>query len=119
MRLKQTCILLLALLGVITTAVFAQTTSGSMSGTVTDPNGAVIPGSKVVATHQPTNRDYDTVTTDAGMYLFPTLPAGPYTLTITQPGFKKSVQSGIEIRVALRSSMDVTLNIGDVARASR
>jgi hypothetical protein len=117
MRLTKTCILFLTLLCLIATAVYAQSTSGNMSGTVTDPNGAVIPGAKVVATHTPTNRDYETVTTAAGIYVFPTLPAGPYTLTVTQPGFKKSVQTGIEIRVALRNTMDVKLDIGDVAES--
>ncbi len=117
MRLFKTCVLILAVLCLIAPAVYAQSTSGSMSGTVTDPNGAVIPGAKVVATHTPTNRDYDTVTTDAGIYVFPTLPAGPYTLTVTQPGFKKSVQTGIEVRVALRNTMDVKLDIGDVAES--
>jgi len=88
-----------------------------MSGTVTDPNGAVIPGAKVVATHDPTKRDYETVTTDAGVYVFPTLPAGPYSLTVAQPGFKKNVQTGIEVRVALRNNMDIKLDIGDVAES--
>jgi len=117
MRLFKTCVLLLTLVCVIATAVFAQSTSGSMSGTVTDPNGAVIPGAKVVSTHTPTNRNYEAVTTGAGLYVFPTLPAGPYTLTVTQPGFKKSVQTGIEVRVALRNTMDVKLDIGDVAES--
>jgi hypothetical protein len=102
---------------IFVTGVFAQTTSGSMSGTVTDPNGAVIPSAKVVATHLPTNRDYETVTTASGMYVFPTLPAGPYSLTVTQPGFKKDVQTGIEIRVALRNTINVKLAIGDVAES--
>jgi len=88
-----------------------------MSGTVTDPNGAVIPGAKVVATHMPTGRVYETVTTAAGLYVFPTLPAGPYSLTVTQPGFKKNVQTNIEVRVALRNTMDVKLEIGDVAES--
>ncbi len=88
-----------------------------MSGTVTDPNGAVIPGAKVVATHMPTGRGYETVTTEAGLYVFPTLPAGPYTLTVTQPGFKKKVQTNIEIRVALRNTIDAKLELGDVAES--
>jgi len=88
-----------------------------MSGTVTDPNGAVIPGAKVVVTHLPTGRAYETVTTAAGLYVFPTLPAGPYSLTVTQPGFKKNVQTNIEVRVALRNTMDMKLEIGDVAES--
>lgn len=117
MRFIRNSVLLTMLLCLIATAVYSQTTSGSMSGTVTDPNGAVIPGAKVVATHEPTGRDYETVTTASGLYVFPTLPAGPYTLTVTQPGFKKSLQTGIEVRVALRNTMDVKLNIGDVAES--
>jgi len=117
MRFSKTCIIFLALHCLIATAVFPQSTSGSMSGTVTDPNGAVIPGAEVVATHVPTGRDYETVTTAAGLYVFPTLPAGPYSLTVTQPGFKKNVQTNIEIRVALRNTMDVKLEIGDVAES--
>lgn len=117
MRLLKHCVQLMMLFCLVASAVFAQTTSGSMSGTITDPNGALIPGAKVVATHEPTMREYETATTAAGMYVFPTLPAGPYTLTVTQPGFKKSLQTGIEIRVALRNSMDVKLDIGDVAES--
>jgi len=117
MRLSKLCIVFLALLCLTATAVYSQSTSGSMSGTVTDPNGAVVPGAKVVATHVPTGRDYETVTTAAGLYVFPTLPAGPYSLTVTQPGFKKNVQTNIEIRVALRNTVDVKLEIGDVAES--
>ncbi|MCE5307728.1 MAG: carboxypeptidase regulatory-like domain-containing protein [Acidobacteriales bacterium] len=115
MRLLVTCILPLAFLCLVATEVHSQTTSGSMSGTVTDPHGAVIPGAKVIATHEPTKRDYGTITTPAGLYVFPTLPAGPYTLTVTQHGFNTNVQTNIEIRVALRNTMDVKLDIGDVA----
>ncbi len=111
------CIWLITLVCVLGGIVRAQTASGSMSGTVTDPQGAVIPGAKVVATHEPTGRSWETVTTEAGLYVFPTLPAGPYTLTVTQPGFKKKVQTGIEIRVALRNTIDVTLDVGDVAES--
>ena len=117
MRIMRSIILVVMLPCLIATAAYSQTTSGSMSGTVTDPNSAVVPGAKVVATHEPTNRDYETVTTDAGMYVFPTLPAGPYAVTVTQPGFKKNVQKGIEIRVALRSTLDVRLAIGDVTES--
>ncbi len=86
-----------------------------MSGTVSDPNGAVIPNVKVIATHDPTQRAYESATTEVGVYVFPTLPAGPYTLTVEQPGFKKSVQTGIEVRVGLRSEMNVRLDIGNVS----
>ena len=117
MRLTRSCTQLFMLLCCSSITVYSQSTSGSMSGTVTDPNIAVIPGAKVVATHEPTNRAYETITTDAGIYVFPTLPAGPYTLSVTHPGFSKHVQKGIEIRVALRITLDVKLAVGDVAES--
>jgi len=117
LRISKSILSLLMLVCLAATALHSQTTSGSMSGTVTDPNGAVIPGAKVVATHEPTKREYDAITTDAGIYVFPTLPAGPYTLSIAQPGFKKSVQTGIEVRVALRNNMDIRLELGDVTQS--
>lgn len=117
MPLSKSAIPLLTLLCLTASALHSQTTSGSLSGTVTDPNGAVIAGAKVVATHEPTKRDYEADTTAVGNYVFPTLPAGPYTLTVAQAGFKKSIQTGIEVRVASRTSMDILLNLGDVTQS--
>lgn len=117
MKLAKFCIRILCVLCLATLAVQAQTTSGSMSGTVTDPNGAVVPGAKVVALHDPTQSEFNTVTTDAGLYVFPTLPVGPYTVSVTQPGFKKLVQTGVEIRVNLRQTLDLKLEIGEVSQS--
>ncbi|MCX6622584.1 MAG: carboxypeptidase-like regulatory domain-containing protein, partial [Acidobacteria bacterium] len=85
-----------------------------MSGTIKDPNGAVIPGAKIVATHVPTNREFPAQTTDAGLYVLPSLPPGPYTVSVEQPGFKKLVRSGIEIRLGQRQDLDLNLEVGDV-----
>lgn len=117
MKLAKFCIRILCVLCLAALAVQAQTTSGSMSGTVTDPNGAVVPGAKVVALHDPTQSEFNTVTTDAGLYVFPTLPVGPYTVSVTQPGFKKLVQTGVEIRVNLRQTLDLKLEIGEVSQS--
>ncbi|HZT31630.1 MAG TPA: TonB-dependent receptor [Bryobacteraceae bacterium] len=97
--------------------VAAQSTSGSMSGTVTDPNSAVVAGAKVTATHEPTNRQFNAVTTGAGLYVFPDLPAGPYTVTVEQTGFKKLVQSGVEVRVGIRQTLDLQLEVGSVQQS--
>lgn len=93
---------------------WAQTSTGSISGTVTDPNAAVVPGAKVTALHTATGREYQTVTTDAGLYVFPSLPVGLYTLSVEQPGFKRLERSNIEVRVALRLTLDFQLEVGDV-----
>lgn len=100
--------------GMAGTSLQAQVTSGSLAGTVQDANGAVVPGAKVVATHEPTNREYVTVTTEAGVYLFPNLPSGPYSVSVEHPGFKKLVRSGIEIRIGQRQDLDLKIEVGEV-----
>ncbi len=114
MCLRRTWITVLLLVCPAVFTANAQTSTGSISGTVTDPNGAVVPGAKVIATQSSTGRSYETETTDAGIYVLPTLPVGAYTVSAERQGFKKSVQTGIEVRVALRESIDIQLQVGDV-----
>jgi hypothetical protein len=94
-------------------AVYAQST-GSISGTITDPNGAVIDSARIEAREASTGVTWQTISTDAGLYVLPTLPAGVYTLTVEHQGFKKHVQTEVEVRVGLRETIDTTLAIGDV-----
>jgi hypothetical protein len=114
MKLVKHLCLILAFLCALPIAALAQTAAGSISGTVTDPNGALVPGATVVATHVPTGRQYTQVTTQAGLYVFANLPTGPYTLSVKQAGFKVYVQSGIEVRVDLRETIDIKLTLGTV-----
>ncbi len=95
-------------------AVMSQSTSGSMAGTITDPNGAVIPGASITAVHTPTGRENSTQSSEAGLYAFPNLPPGPYEVTVTHPGFKKLIRTGIEIRIGTRTDLDLGLQVGDV-----
>ena len=98
----------------LTAVVYGQTSTGSISGTATDPNSAVVPGAKIVATHEETNRSFEAVTTDAGLYVFPSLPVGLYSLSAERAGFKKLVRTNIEVRVGLRINLDLQLEVGDV-----
>jgi hypothetical protein len=102
---------LAVLLGV---GAYGQTSTGSISGTVTDPNSALVPGVKIVATHEPTNVSFNALTSDGGLYVFPGLPVGPYSVTAEHPGFKKLIRTNIEVRVGLRISLDMQLEVGDV-----
>ena len=116
MRLAKYICLLLAFLIALPVALLAQTATGSISGVVTDPNGASIPAATVVATHTPTGRQYTSVTTQAGLYVFPNLPTGPFTITVKQAGFKTYVQTGIEVRVQLREVIDIKLELGTLTQ---
>jgi hypothetical protein len=68
---------------------WAQFASGSLSGTVIDANGAALAAPKVKATNVNTGRSYDSSTSSAGLYSFPNLIVGTYTLAVEQNGFTK------------------------------
>ena len=108
------CVSLLLLTCITVAGLFAQATSGSMSGTIQDPGGAVVPGANVDATEQASGRAFKVASTEAGLYVFGALPPGVYTITVTQPGFKTNVQTGVEIRLGLRATLDIKLAVGDV-----
>ncbi|HWQ54011.1 MAG TPA: TonB-dependent receptor, partial [Bryobacteraceae bacterium] len=99
------------------TMAMAQSSSGSISGTLTDPNGAVIPGAKIQALHVETGVVSNTTSTQAGIYVFPSLPVGPYTITVEQPGFKKLVRSNIDVRLGSRLTVDLRLEVGDIQQS--
>ncbi|MDQ3013999.1 MAG: carboxypeptidase-like regulatory domain-containing protein, partial [Acidobacteriota bacterium] len=95
---------------------FAQLSTGSMSGTVMDPTGAVVAGAKVIARHEANGRTLETVTSEAGLYSFPNLDVGPYTLTIEQSGFKKLFRSNVIIAISNRTVADAQLEVGDFSQ---
>lgn len=109
----RTFLLVLLALGVCAVPVFAQTGStGSLSGTVTDPKGAVVAGASVKVVSKATNQEFTSQTTEDGTFTIPTLTAGIYTATITASGFKQSVVTEIKIDVGKPSSINVELEIG-------
>jgi hypothetical protein len=95
------------LFSAIPAAIHAQSNSGSISGVVTDPSGAVVPGARVEI-QNPVSAYTRTATTDsAGRYEFPNIPFNPYHLTVTMNGFASFVQD-----VAVRSNVPVDFNVG-------
>lgn len=92
------------------TFAFGQGTTGSLSGTVSDPSG-VVPNATVTVTGG-AGVDVTTQTSDNGSYNIPALGAGIYTLTITAPNYKKAVLTDIKIDVGKPSTINVELEIG-------
>jgi hypothetical protein len=87
-------------------------TTASISGTVTDPSGAVIAGATVTATNLETAVVTTLTTNSQGFYSFQELPLGKYSVTVTQSGFKSYVQTGIVLDVNSALVIDVTLQVG-------
>lgn len=106
----------LAVLATAAITAFAQTDTGSISGTITDAHGASVPGATVDATSQSTGTAVHTVSSEAGIYVFPSLAAGLWTVTAEKPGFKKLVRTGIEVIIAQRQALDLQLEVGNVTQ---
>ena len=92
----------------------AQESRGSLTGTVTDPNGAALPGATVEIRNVDTNVANTATTNDEGNYNFPLLNPGRYTLTVTSQGFATSTRENIEIRVAEKLTLDVPVSVTGV-----
>lgn len=92
-----------------------QTSTSSINGVVSDPSGAVIPGARVTATQEATGASFRQTTTDAGLYAFPSLTVGSYTVTVEAKGFKTAKATGNVLQVASPLTVNVTMEIGDTA----
>ena len=91
--------------------LYAQGLSG-ISGTVTDPSGAVVPGAKVVATNNATGVNTETVTSSAGTYVLTDLIPGTYKVRVEAPGFAAGVLNEVHVDVSRYTNGDVTLKTG-------
>jgi hypothetical protein len=95
---------------------FAQTITGSITGTVTDPSGAVVPGVKVVATNTGTNGTFNAISNEAGIYNLVFLPVGSYTLEAELQGFKKVALAPFRLEVNQIARLDIKLEVGSTAQ---
>jgi hypothetical protein len=118
---KTLCTLLaaLALTLCINGISFGQETTGSLTGTVKDANGAPVAGATVTVTDpSKDNAVVRTVTTtDDGVYSVPDIKAGPYTVSAEAPNFKKSVTTGVTVNVGKRREQAIVLEAGRIDEA--
>jgi hypothetical protein len=93
-------------------SAFAQGTTGSLSGAVADPTGAVVAGATVVVKNDATGVENTVTTSDNGTFTVPALNTGLYTVTITASGFKRAVVTEVKVDVGKPSSINVALEVG-------
>lgn len=105
----------LAVVFLLCALAWAQTGTSHITGTITDPTGAVIPAAVVTARNEATGVTYSQKTTDAGLYSFPSLPIGKYTLTVEAKGFRTAVRSGNVLEVNTPLNADNALEVGETS----
>ena len=106
----------LALIGMLLLSVcergFGQDTNSSLSGTVTDTNGAAIPGAKLALTNAATGFMLSDVSDAQGEFAFRNLTPGTYNLEVSAQGFKSAVQTGLMLTINQAARADVHLSVG-------
>jgi hypothetical protein len=105
---------LLALLGVSTHFVFAQTFTGDILGTVSDQQGGIIPGVEVTLRNVDTNATQTVVSSDDGRYIFVRLDPGTYEVSAELAGFKKFTALDLSLRVGTRLTLNIVLEVGEI-----
>jgi hypothetical protein len=114
-RRRTTAALLLACL--CFAPAWAQYTTASLGGTVTDATGAVVPDATVTVRNVQTGFSQQATTTEAGAFLFPRLPVGEYELRVEKAGFSSYIQAGITLTVNEAATQSVTLSVGEVTQS--
>lgn len=107
---KFPLILLTVLLSIILS--FGQTSRGTVSGVVKDPNGAVVPGAEVTLTNTETTVSRSSVTNDEGFYRFDAADLGTYSVRIGAPSFSTVLKSGITVAANQTVAIDADLQVG-------
>lgn len=107
--------LALALCWCLTDRANAQVLYGSLTGQVTDPTGAAIPGADITIVNPATNYSQSGVTNDIGIYTIRNVPIGTYTLRVSLTGFREFVAEDVSITATTVTRRNVSLQIGELA----
>jgi hypothetical protein len=111
-------ILLMTVFALVLTGVaFAQRDMGTITGTITDQQGAVVPNAKITITEVATGLKYEVESSTDGTYIRPALKPGTYSITAEAKGFRRIEQQNIVVAGGDRVGVNLTLTIGDVTQA--
>jgi hypothetical protein len=102
----------LLLLSLLSDAAFAQTTTGALSGTVTDPAGAAVANTKIEIVNQATGVTAALITNDAGVYKAAFLNPGIYTVRVQAAGFSTLETKDVEVQLNGEPVVNAKLQVG-------
>ena len=100
---------------IATPFAFAQEFRSTLSGHITDPSGAVVPGATVSAVNNDTKMAYTAVTTPSGSYQIPYMLPGTYSVTTKAESFKTAVNNDVVLQGGQSSTLDIKLAVGAVS----
>ena len=110
--LPQSCwFLLLVFLLAMPAGILGQAYFGTITGVLTDPTGAVIPGAKLTLTDQEKGYTFSETSDGEGRYLYRSIPPGVYSVTAEMRGFEKTVRTGIRLDVNQNATADIRLKV--------
>jgi hypothetical protein len=95
--------------------ILAQSDRGTLTGSVTDPNGGLVTGAKVTATNINTGEVREATTSDEGTYTIPELSPAPYRVSVEASGFKTSTVENLQVAVQVTRRADFTLELGAIS----
>jgi hypothetical protein len=108
-------VLILSVVGLGHEYASAQQATAQVTGKISDPSGAIVPGAEVILTNTSTGVSHKTTANNDGIYLFTFVPVGNYELSVTQKGFQKFQQKGITLDINQNAKIDVSLQVGSTA----
>src|SRR5579862_6744827 len=111
-KIMKRSLFILGAVVAVGTMCFAQVNRATLSGTVTDSSGAVVPGAKVTAVQVTTQFTYSAITNGDGVYNFVGLPIGPYQISGEHEGFEKIVREGVILDPSHDVRVDLRLTVG-------
>jgi len=114
---KNRALILVGALALLAPLCFGQANLATLTGTVTDSGGGVIPGADVTVINTGTAISRDQSTNEIGSFTFPALIPGDYQLIVTSEGFQQHVEQGIVLRTGDNRRVDVELELGQVTES--
>jgi hypothetical protein len=98
----------------LATVSSAQIVGGTISGIVTDPAGAVVPGAQITIRNQETGGERHLISDAAGAYAAPSIPVGVYAISVVREGFAPQTRAGISLTVGQATRIDLTVHPGNI-----